>query len=412
MAIEEFKSWYLKYYRESPVMMFFLTIMSAVLLVTVILSAVSRDYFLSVIGKMSQHVFMDYFWSVSDSINNPYTEYRVIYPPLAVCIYSLIGRYTLPFVDHAYGDPYLDMYNSQVPMILFIILLGCGIFLLLSLIKHALPSETDDWRNVLFIALCLLSLPMIIAIQNGNNIIYIAFLSLLFLLGYNSEKKWIRYCSYIILGIIAGFKFLPALLGLLIIREGRYKEFLFCVVIAIIIALGPIIFTDGTLQQVMENILTIDSELGGSINNISKISAFISDSLGVPAIETVGTVVLIIVMVLGILILAMDRQMKLWKLVTLAACLFILGPGVGTPYMYIYLIPAIVFLVRSESELTTELKIYIVLISLPLMLFSMDVVYIKVGATVVLLAMLLYEGVSDLWAQFQVKYQARQATVQ
>ena len=401
MSIEKIKSWYLKYYHDSPVMMVFLTIMSASLLITAILSAVSREYFLSVIGKMSQHVFMDYFWSVSDSINNPYTELHVIYPPLAVVIYSLIGRYTLPYVDDFYGDPYLNMCNSQVPMMIFVFLMGLGLFLLLSTVRQNLPPETEGWRNTLFVALCFLSLPVIIAIQNGNNIIFVAFFIMLFLTGYNSDKAWIRYCSYVVLGIIAGFKLLPAALGLLIIRERRYKEFVFCLLIATVIALGPIIFTDGSISQMLDNILTIDGELGGCINNIAKVFGFIAESLDIPAFNTLGTALMIVTLILGFLIMAFNRQMKIWKMVTLAGCIFILGPGVGTPYLYIYLIPAIVLLVKSEKEMTTENWIYMILIALPLMLFTMDLIFLKVGATFVLLILLLREGLLDFYTQMK-----------
>ena len=93
--------------------------------------------------------------------------------------------------------------------------------------------------------------------------------------------------------------------------------------------------------------------------------------------------------------------MKMWKMVTLAGCIFILGPGVGTPYLYIYLIPAIVLLVKSEKEMTTENWIYMILIALPLMLFTMDLIYLKVGATFVLLILLLREGLLDFYTQMK-----------
>ena len=167
MAIEDFKSWYLKNYHESPLIMIFLTLMAVSLLTTVILSAVSGDYFLSILGDMTQHVFMDHFWSVSDSLNHPYSERAVIYPPLAVFLYYIIGRYTLPFVETSSGDQAFDMYCSQVPMIIFIVLLMASLFLLLSILRNILPAETKKWQSNLFIFLILLSFPIIIALENG-----------------------------------------------------------------------------------------------------------------------------------------------------------------------------------------------------------------------------------------------------
>ena len=397
MTLEEMKARYLRHYRESPLLVLFLTLMGISLLLTICLSAVSRDYFMAVLGKMSQHVFMDYFWSVSDSMNNPYSELHVIYPPLAVCIYALIGHYTLPFVDSTYGDPYLDMYNSQVPMMVFALLMCIGLFLLMTLIKHLLSDVTDEKKSVLFVFLTLLSFPVIIALQNGNSIIYMAFFVMLFLLGYDSENKWVRYASYISLGIVTGFKLMPAILGLLILRDRKYKEFILCAIIVAVISMAPVVFTDGTIPMLIHNIVTIPSDLGGSVNNFSKIFHQLSEFTGMDWVKTVGTVLTVCVIVLILLVLTLDRRMKLWKIMTLTACLFVLGPGVGTPYLYIYLIPATVFMLRSEKEATRENLMYIVLLALPLLLVPMDLMPMRVAATLIMMFLLIYEGLKDIY---------------
>ena len=397
MTLEEMKARYLRHYRESPLLVLFLTLMGVSLLTTICLSAVSRDYFLAVLGKMSQHVFMDYFWSVSDSMNNPYSELHVIYPPLAVCIYALIGHYTLPFVDGGYGDPYLDMYNSQVPMMVFALLMCIGLFLLMTLVKHLLSDVADEKKSVLFVFLTLLSFPVVIALQNGNSIIYMAFFVMLFLLGYDSENKWIRYASYISLGIVTGFKLMPAILGLLILRDRKYKEFILCVIIVAVISMAPVVFTDGTIPMLIHNIVTIPSDLGGSVNNFSKIFHQLSEFAGMDWVKTVGTVLTVCVIVLILLVLTLDRRMKLWKVMTLTACLFVLGPGVGTPYLYIYLIPATVFMLRSEKEATRENLMYIVLLALPLLLVPMDLMPMRVAATLIMMFLLIYEGLKDIY---------------
>ncbi len=180
-------------------------------------------------------------------MNHPYTELHVIYPPLAVCFYAVIGHLTMPFVDHTTGDIYIDMYNSQVPMMVFALLMCVSIFLLMSILKKPLVETFGGWRSTLFVFLGLLSFPCVIAIQNGNNIVCMVFLTVLFLLGYNSEKKAIRYLAYLCLGIVAGFKLMPAVLALLILREKRYKEFAVCAAIIAILVFVPIVFTDGTI---------------------------------------------------------------------------------------------------------------------------------------------------------------------
>ena len=180
-------------------------------------------------------------------MNHPYTELHVLYPPLAVCFYAVIGHLTMPFVDHSTGDIYIDMYNSQIPMMVFALFICISIFLLISTLKKPLIETFGGRKSTLFVFLGLLSFPMIIAVQNGNSIICMVFLTVLFLLGYNSEKKIIRYLAYLCLGIVAGFKIMPAILALLIIREKRYKEFVACAAIIAALVFVPIIFTDGTI---------------------------------------------------------------------------------------------------------------------------------------------------------------------
>ena len=282
-------------------------------------------------------------------------------------------------------------------MMVFALLMCIGLFLLMTLVKHLLSDVADEKKSVLFVFLTLLSFPVVIALQNGNSIIYMAFFVMLFLLGYDSENKWIRYASYISLGIVTGFKLMPAILGLLILRDRKYKEFILCVIIVAVISMAPVVFTDGTIPMLIHNIVTIPSDLGGSVNNFSKIFHQLSEFAGMDWVKTVGTVLTVCVIVLILLVLTLDRRMKLWKIMTLTACLFVLGPGVGTPYLYIYLIPATVFMLRSEKEATRENLMYIILLALPLLLVPMDLMPMRVAATLIMMFLLIYEGLKDIY---------------
>ena len=370
--------------------------MLACIVLTFIITLFWNDYFVHVLGEMGQHVFMDYFWSVCDSMNNPYTVMKVIYPPFIVVVYSFIGHFTLSYVTQDTGDLYIDMYNSQIPMMVFIILMGLSIFLLLTVCRRSMSKVLDDKETALFVFAILTSFPFIIAFQNGNSIILSIALIILFLLGYRSEKRWIRYCAYICLAMVAGMKISPAIFVLLILRERKYREFLTCCLAIAIVVFVPIVFTDGTIMDVIENLFVIERDTGGSFNNIPKLFYALSNYLGIPVIDTIGAVITEVVTALTIIIMILDSKMKQWMAVTLAVMCIINGFGVGTPYLYMYVIIAIVFFLREEKEATRMNVFYLVLLALPLMLFTMDIIGLKVASTMVLFAILLVIGIMDL----------------
>lgn len=395
------KEWYVDRYHCRPLPTLFLTLMLACVFLTFVITLAWNEYPIHVLGKMGQHVFMDYFWSVCDSINDPYSTMKVIYPPFIVVIYSIIGHISEPFVTQDTGDIYIDMFNSQIPMMIFAILMGISIYLFLTVCRKALAGTLEETETKLFLFAILISFPLLIALQNGNSIIYsISFLTM-FLLGYRSEKKWVRYCSYICIGIVAGMKLSPAMFALLILRERRYKEFIICGMIICVIAFAPIIFTDGTIAMMIENLFALDRETGGSVNNIPKLFYFMAKDLNMPVLDTVGAVVTEIVTVLTMIIMVLDTKMKQWKVIALAAMCIITGFGIGTPYLYMYVIVAVLFFLREEKEATRANLFYLIMLALPIMLISMDVLMLKVWATLFLFFTLLVLGVIDLLKMYK-----------
>jgi len=395
--IEKAKEWYICRYRSRPLPTLFLTLMLACVVLAFPITLIWNEYIVCILGKMGQHVFMDYFWSVCDSLNDPYTTMKVIYPPFLVAIYSIIGHISMPYVTQDTGDLYIDMFNSQIPMMIFIILMGISIYLFLMVCRKALSEMLEETETKLFLLVMLLSFPLLIALQNGNSIIYTITFLILFLLGYRSENKWIRYCSYVCIGIVAGMKLSPAVFALLILRERRYKEFVLCGLIICVIAFAPIVFTDGTIAVMIENLFVMDREMGGSVNNIPKLFYFLAKDLNMPVLDTVGAIITEIVTLLTIIIMVIDTKMKHWKVITLAAMCIITGFGVGTPYLYMYVIVAILFFLREEKEATRENLFYLVLLALPIMLLMMDLMIVKVWATLIIFMTLLILGIMDLY---------------
>ena len=77
---------------------------------------------------------------------------------------------------------------------------------------------------VFFTAAVFLSGLMLFALERGNSILLAVVFLLVFLWGYQAENKIFQYLSFCALGAAAGIKISPALFGLILLSERRYKD--------------------------------------------------------------------------------------------------------------------------------------------------------------------------------------------
>ena len=221
-SLKKIKETYMKEYGRFPLMTVFITGMVATVLFCVIMNIFTHglsSYFAMFPDK--NDIFMDYFNSIFYSLNDPYTEYKVIYPPLITAIYELIGHWITI-------DPPLDGFDiraSYTGMFSYVLLTMVAVFVMHSLLRRNRDSKVDV-RNEILILLLIFSYPMLFTVMRGNCIVYSLIFTILFLYGYRSESPTVRCLSYISLGIAAGLKMYPALFGLLVIRERNVKDIL------------------------------------------------------------------------------------------------------------------------------------------------------------------------------------------
>jgi hypothetical protein len=287
--------------------------------------------------------------------------------------YALIGKFVMPHVDIPPGTPLHEQIvlvrDTQMGLITFVII-TLLVFYLLYLIFSRIIKEKGVRKELMFLFLVLLGYPFVYAVERGNNIILALVFCFLFLLGYRSENRFIRYASYIALACAAGLKIYPAIFGLLILRERRYREAAVCVAIAAVIMLVPFLLTDGNPLILFENIFYwADMSLG--FTNISQITiGLLHEMLGIPE----GTASLIRYALLGIftvlsfIVILFDRGMKYWKVIALIGCNLVLGFGLGVQYQIIYMLPAMLYFMASEREMTKENLFYTICFAMMMVL--------------------------------------------
>ena len=303
--------------------------------------------------------YMDFFNSVYDvSTRRPY-ELGTIYPPLCYIIYYICNRFVPEEVinENWYNFPGGNTIKAtQGGQLSFFLFMG----IILIAIGYVTYRYLNFDKNEKIFALIVLftSTPFLYSIERGNIILYSYFFAFAFIVGYKSQKRYIRELSYLCLAISAGLKIYPAILGLLLIREKRIKDALKCILYGIILFFVPFMLFGGIsecltlIDNIIENSISFSTSIGGlgykvNFANTLKIIADIIH-VEITSAQLISTGFSII------LCITLFFQQTLWKQVTLL-CLVIIGyPQFSYNYTVIFLlVPWLIFL---KNELKNNLK--------------------------------------------------------
>lgn len=254
--------------------------------------------------------YMDFFNSICDaSTRGVYSERGVIYPPLSNLIFFTLSK----MVPSKYamlefeGGQRLQMHESGLCQILFVIFVSTMVFGLGILFYDTLQrskSKIAAFATSLFLVI---SFPMIYCIQRGNIILLSLLLSVFFVFYRNSENKVIRELSYIALALAAGIKIFPALFGLLLINDKKYKEAGRLVIYGVLAFFVPFAFYGG---------------IDGFLCFINNIFAFSGDKTTYYSISgtSISNVLSWIALGFG---MDLSLTIKIAKLIVYAGCIFV-----------------------------------------------------------------------------------------
>ena len=358
-AVDRAKDWWKGEYSKNPVFTLFATVMVLMLLVFIIVAVVTGGKSITNMFWVNRYeTFSDYFDSIVYSSNNPYSI-GVIYPPLITVFYEIIGHFAIPFTDPSITSLSLALRNSQLGLMSYFV-----ITLLTFYAVRRIVSKLSEGKNInaeaLFLLLAL-SYPLLYTVERGNNVILAVVFCFIFLMCYKSENKVIRYLSYAALGVAAGIKIYPALFGLLILRDRKYREMLECMLTVALIFFLPFLFTDGNPIMMVENILdyAVPESVAGFINLTQLTFAIFQTVLPHGTVVLMSNIVVLTVTFLSMIIILFDRGMKPWKVVALISFNIILGPGVGTQYLFVYVAIPLVYFLLTEKEMTRENKFFL-----------------------------------------------------
>ena len=168
--------------------------------------------------------FMDFFNTIRDSSDLTWVYQRgTIYPPLSVLImYMFSAMIPREMATIGFLRRY-EMQLSQICVVLFFMVAFVCVLLLAKMMDRYMEKAGLDRSRYLLVFFMILSFPLTYCLERGNTSLIALVGCAFFLFFRNSESKLVRELSYIALALAAGMKMFPAVLGVILIYDKKYK---------------------------------------------------------------------------------------------------------------------------------------------------------------------------------------------
>lgn len=298
-----------------------------------------------------------------------YSEAGSSYPPLArLIIYGLSL-----FIPQRYffTDAYV-LRNNIYGIALYAVFVFVILFFVYSICSGYCFAKTG--RNIVLIYM-LFSAPMIYLLGCGNVLLVAYALSLFFVLEKENDSPLIKHLRWIALAVAAGIKIYPAVLGVLLIKEKKYKESLMCVIYGVSFYVVPFIFMGGlksipswisnlTYASTVHNASSIASriDLNALCLDLSKHFEVFSNTLFINMLK-----VLVIILILICIFLSKEK----WECVLALVLGIALIPSFNYYYVGVYFgLPLFLFFCAETHKRKSDI-LFAILLSLLVVPFQM-----------------------------------------
>lgn len=307
--------------------------------------------------------FMDFFNSIYDTIGRHPYQNGVIYPPICYVIYYIFSRF-IP-IEIFSGSNKMMLKLNQGPMLSILIYLILEILFFILLCKKV--KKGKEIEKNLFVFLMLLSVPFLFAFERGNIIFVLLILLIMFFAFKDSKNKVLKELSLISLACSAAIKIYPAIFGLVLIKEKKFKEINRVIIYGLILFFMPFIFFGGfgEVIQFYKNITGATASFNEDfiINkiNFSTVADTIANLLSIPqnCINIIFKIFIILIFITSC-INALISNSK-WKTTALLCCLMIGIPGISFTYTAIFLVIPLIYFLDEKKEKSFINFIYLIL---------------------------------------------------
>lgn len=167
----------------------------------------------------------------------------ICFPPLAYLMYGFLARIA-GYQAENYGDADTHQAAGHNLAIYILYTVVCIILLIYAISLYRKKKSFVDL--VLFPILLLFTFPFAFSsIQRGNSVLLVVSLIAVALAWKDDKSKVKREAAMILIAVCAGLKIYPAVLGLLYLKEKRWKETLRLIIYGAVLFFVPFIFYGG-----------------------------------------------------------------------------------------------------------------------------------------------------------------------
>lgn len=311
--------------------------------------------------------FMDFFNPINHSyLANPYML-NTIYPPFAYLLFFVVSL----FIPKDLCTNAISMQSSYEGIIMLIVCsIICIYLLIITLMKFINNKEIN--KN-LFVFCVISSLPFLNLYQRGNIIILALVFAILFFVYKDDDNIYLRELALISLAISANIKLYPAVFGLVLIKEKKFKQAIRCIIYAVILFLVSMMLMGGLdkISLFLNNLIqgvNYTGEVGFryKVNFSNTITLWLS-IININVSESI-IMKYVYFSVLPALIIFFFQKNK-WKSILLLTLLLIGVPGISFTYSLVFLIIPLVTLINSNDKEKFNF-LYVILISFALISFA------------------------------------------
>ncbi len=336
------------------------------------------ELFLRSFHNFPNDTFMDFFNSLQYE-RHPY-EAKVIYPPLANLFYYIVHA-LIP--EDIFSQSALLIRDSQIGRILIILYTITTTFLLYFALTK-LDKKSSCNMQILFFVTILFSAPMLFTIERANLIVVSLIFMVFFFAYYESDKKYLQHFAFLSLAIAASIKIYPAILGLLLIRDKRWKDTFICIIYGILVFFLPFFLFGGLkgFALMISNIANCGNEMlangeGWKLSILSicnYFSVWFTGAIG--SYNALATLLKIVCLIGGCLILLFVDYKEKWKLYMVPMLMMVMFPDFSFIYSGIFLIIPLLYYLNTDTAFKKIDIVYLalfLLILLPLVEKNLDI---------------------------------------
>ena len=294
--------------------------------------------FLDLTYSNKKDTFFDFTFSMLAAHSRK--EYSGMYPPFAQMFFHLLIC-LIPGYSSKMTVRKLISYPLGALYVLFFFI--CCTLFIAWIIDDQLNEK--NWLKRCAILLLVFSAPYIYEYQRGNVLIIVVPLMCIFMFYYDSERLSVRVLASLALAVAAGFKMYPAILGMILLTERRWKQAIMSIIMGLAVLILPAVYFQGfsTLRQIAIALFSTTQEMTergvGHQVSLINLARMINQAFGCSLNERAFMFIMVVLMIVTYF-LAKEK----WQKAAVLCAAMVTWPSISFQYtMILMTLPLVMF---------------------------------------------------------------------